>query len=244
MRRKCRRSLIDISLKLTIYRWLPLLEKAYAKAHGDFAAIEGGFTGEGIEDLTGGVTCELFATDILDKEDFWKNELLKVNEEFLFGCATGVFKGWGERKGIKEGHAYSIMRAVEIDGHRLCLLKNPWGKGEWTGAWSDGSKEWTPEWMVKLQHRFGNDGAFWISYEDLLRKYQTFDRTRLFDDSWKVTHQWATLRIPWTVDYHDTKFAFTINKPASVVIVLNQLNTRYFKGLAGQYVSLSLRIMK
>ena len=39
--------------------WLPLLEKAYAKAHGDYQSIEGGFTGEAIEDLTGGITTEV-----------------------------------------------------------------------------------------------------------------------------------------------------------------------------------------
>jgi hypothetical protein len=66
---------------------------------------------------------------------------MKVNEQFLFGCSTGVWgRGWGVRKGIYEMHAYSVMRAVELDGDgptiRLVLLKNPWGKGEWKGAWS------------------------------------------------------------------------------------------------------------
>ncbi|KAI0471213.1 hypothetical protein F4859DRAFT_505106 [Xylaria cf. heliscus] len=216
--------------------WLPLLEKAYAKAHGDYQAIEGGFTGEGIEDLTGGVTTELYAADILDKEYFWKEELMKVNDEFLFGCSTGMWGTvWGERKGIVELHAYSIMRAVDIDGKRLVLLKNPWGKGEWRGPWSDGSKEWTAEWLTKLDHRFGDDGNFWISYEDLLRKYQAFDRTRLFGRDWKITSIWTTVSVPWTLDYHDTCFEFSLAKTGPVVLVLSQLDTRYYRGLEGQY---------
>ncbi|KAK3985038.1 putative calpain-1 catalytic subunit [Cladorrhinum sp. PSN332] len=215
--------------------WLPLLEKAYAKAHGDYASIDGGFTGEGIEDLTGGVTSELFTADILDTEHFWKDGLMKVNDEFLFGCSTGDWRGYGERKGIQERHAYSVLRAVEIDGKRLVLLKNPWGKGEWQGAWSDGSKEWTAEWMKKLDHSFGDDGAFWISYEDLLRKYQHFDRTRLFDDKWKVTSMWTTLNVSWAPDYNDTKFSFTLEKSGPVVLVLSQLDDRYFRGFEGAY---------
>lgn len=218
--------------------WLPLLEKCYAKAHGDYAAIEGGYGGEGIEDLTGGVTSEIFTADILDKEYFWKEELLKVNEDFLFGCSTGVWgpnANWGERKGILELHAYSIQRAVDIDGKRLLRLKNPWGKGEWKGPWSDGSKEWTPEWLEKLDHRFGDDGDFWIAYEDLLQKYQAFERTRLFDDSWQVSQIWTTVNVPWMLDYHDTHFSLRIEKPGPVVIVLCQNDQRYYRGLEGQY---------
>ncbi|KAK2001573.1 calpain family cysteine protease [Colletotrichum falcatum] len=216
--------------------WLPLLEKAYAKAHGDYASIEGGYTGEAIEDLTGGVTSEIYTTDILDKEYFWNKKLLKVNQDWLLGCSTGfASRGRGERKGIIEMHAYSVMKAVDMDGHRLVLLRNPWGKGEWKGAWSDGSKEWTPEWLQKLQHTFGDDGAFWISYSDLLKKYNIFDATRLFGPGWKVTSIWTTLSVPWTLDYHDTYFAFTISKPGPVVLVLAQLDDRYFRGLEGQY---------
>ncbi|KAF9882424.1 calpain-like protein [Colletotrichum karsti] len=216
--------------------WLPLLEKAYAKAHGDYACIEGGFTGEAIEDLTGGVTSEIYTSDILDKEYFWKEKLLKVNEDCLLGCSTGfATKGWGERKGIIEMHAYSVMKAVEMDNERLVLLKNPWGKGEWRGAWSDGSKEWTPDWLQKLNHKFGDDGAFWISYHDLLKKYNIFDITRLFDHDWKVTSIWTTLSVPWTLDYHDTHFAFELSKTGPVVLVLAQLDDRYFRGLEGQY---------
>lgn len=194
---------------------------------------------------------------------------MKVNQDFLFGCSTGVWgRGWGERKGIVELHAYSVLKAREVDGVRLVLLKNPWGKHEWKGPWSDGSsmykhaamhlrqkfldrmaanikstEEWTAEWLQKLDHKFGDDGSFWISYDDLLRKYQAFDRTRLFGPEWKVSSIWTTLDVAWTLDYHDTKFAFSLARSGPVVIVFSQLDERYFKGLEGQYrFELSFRV--
>lgn len=109
----------------------------------------------------------------------------------------------------------------------------------------DGSKEWTPEWLEKLGHRFGDDGDFWIAYEDLLQKYQAFERTRLFDDSWRVSQIWTTVNVPWMLDYHDTHFSLSITKPGPVVIVLAQLDDRYFRGLQGQYrFELAFRIHK
>ncbi|KAI4254322.1 MAG: hypothetical protein L6R42_007243, partial [Xanthoria sp. 1 TBL-2021] len=224
--------------------WLPLLEKAFAKAHGDYGSIEGGFTGEAIEDLTGGVTTELLATDILDKRKFWTDQIMKVNDEFLFGCATGRFDKWqgsadaeqkGARKGVIRMHAYSVMEAREVKGERLLRIRNPWGDTEWQGPWSDGSEQWTPEWMELLNHRFGDDGMFWISYEDFLRKYQSLDRTRLFGPEWSICQQWTTVNVPWSADYNDTKFSVTVTKPGPVVVVLSQLDSRYFRGLEGEY---------
>ena len=169
---------------------------------------------------------------------------MKVNEEFLFSCATGTFDRWqgydvgsapDARENIVRMHAYSIMEAREVKGLRLLKVRNPWGEGEWKGAWSDGSEQWTPEWMQLLNHRFGDDGQFWISYEDLLREYSEFDRTRLFGPDWQIAQQWTTVEVPWSADYNKTKFSVTLTKRSPVVIALSQLDDRYFRGLEGQY---------
>ena len=58
--------------------WLPLLEKCYAKAHGDYCSIEGGHEGEGLEDLTGGITSELVTTDILDRVSYMQPMIVRT----------------------------------------------------------------------------------------------------------------------------------------------------------------------
>jgi hypothetical protein len=46
-------------------------------------------------------------------------------------------------KGLIPGHAYSIIAAKEALGHKLLMLRNPWGDFEWDGDWSDNSNCWT-----------------------------------------------------------------------------------------------------
>ncbi len=77
---------------------------------------------EAIEDLTGGVTSEIFTSDILDKDKLWTDELMNVNKLFLFGLAQ--FMGTRrQEKGIYRNHAYPIMEARELDGFRLLKIK-------------------------------------------------------------------------------------------------------------------------
>ncbi|KAI1822679.1 hypothetical protein F4861DRAFT_376513 [Xylaria intraflava] len=220
--------------------WAALVEKAYAKAHGDFGSLSGGWIGEGLEDLTGGVTTELLASDILDLDAFWENEVSKVNQEFLFGCSTGLIDGgYGDRNGIREGHAYVIMDARTLkSGERLVKLRNPWGKirkGVWEGPWSDGSKEWNQDVMEELGHQFGNDSVFWIRFEDMVEKYLHFDRTRLFrDPDWQCSQRSIGVEVPWKPQWNE-KFHFKLTKESPLVLVLHQLDNRYYRGLRGQY---------
>ena len=100
----------------------------------------------------------------------------------------------------------------------------------------------------KLRHAtdtFGDDGVFWISYKDFLKHFPAINRVRLFDSGWSVAQQWTCVNVPWTVDYLDTKFQFTVSEKGPVVVVLSQPDDRYFYGLRGRYLfSMHFRVCK
>ncbi|KAF4977565.1 hypothetical protein FZEAL_5936 [Fusarium zealandicum] len=227
--------------------WLPLLEKAFAKVHGDYQALDGGWAGTAVEDLTGGVTTVVAGNRVLRKDRLWREMLGSDCEdgEFVFGLSASG-PGDDYMNGLVLRHAYSILKATEVENEngdkvRLVKIRNPWGErsnnghGEWHGPWSDGSKEWTSHMIQKLRHQFGDDGIFWMSYKDMLDNFKWIYRTRLFDERWTVAQQWTSVSVSWLTGYLKKKFIVEVKEDGMVVIVLSQLDDRYFKDLKGQY---------
>ncbi|KAG0230208.1 hypothetical protein B0O80DRAFT_451534 [Mortierella sp. GBAus27b] len=216
--------------------WLPLMEKAYAKIHGDYESLTGGYTGEGLEDLTGGTASMLFTCDILDKDRFWREEMQQVNKTTLMGCSINYDSHETEKNGIQSGHAYSVLRVAEFHGHRLVHIRNPWGAIEWTGDWSDGSERWKNEAdaIKTLQQEDKDDGRFWMPYLDFLRIFTTIDRCRVFDASWSVASSW----IPYNVEPRSNgRFKFQLSQEDDVVIALSQPDTRYYGAFTTEFIN-------
>ena len=82
-------------------------------------------------------------------------------------------KGENEsQSGIISGHGYSLIGVYEFmhqgQNVRLCRLRNPWGRGEWKGEWSDNSSKWTPELRARFGIKQEDDGEFSMPYESYL----------------------------------------------------------------------------
>ena len=156
--------------------WVMLLEKAYAKAYGGYWNIVGGDPVHALRDLTGAPYDRI---SNFDNPDFVWDKLKRANDqEFMMTCFTKNTQITEEKHdtGIVSGHAYSILDVRKyVDSHgrtqKLIQIRNPWGKFEWNGAFSDNS----PLWKESDKHQFiqeADDGLFWMRVEDFVVHYQ------------------------------------------------------------------------
>eukprot|EP01130_Rhizamoeba_saxonica_P002364 TRINITY_DN12184_c0_g1_i1.p1 TRINITY_DN12184_c0_g1~~TRINITY_DN12184_c0_g1_i1.p1 ORF type:complete len:959 (+),score=191.59 TRINITY_DN12184_c0_g1_i1:30-2879(+) len=152
--------------------WVPILEKAIAKYHGCYENLESGNAGEALTDLSG-YPHEIVEPSALSA--FWNFISESLENGDLIGCSKedDSITGLHSDMGIIVNHAYSIIKCVELEGNRLLLIRNPWGKFEWTGRWSDGAKEWTPEILNKFEVCFEDDGSFYMEFNDFCEHFTT-----------------------------------------------------------------------
>ena len=138
--------------------WVPFIEKAYAKLHGCYKALIGGYSHYALGDMTG-FSPQLVGlregymgfSDKLDREEVWNLLTEHKKWQSLMGCSIQSKPGEGPKveakaaDGLIMGHAYSLLDLGEMklpDGKtvvKLIKCRNPWGKGEWAGKWGDRS---------------------------------------------------------------------------------------------------------
>ncbi|KAM9323937.1 calpain-1 catalytic subunit-like [Gastrophryne carolinensis] len=156
--------------------WSSLLEKAYAKLKGGYSALQMGFAGEALEDMTGGV---VQSSDVVGTaSELWShlNNMLQRGALICCGNTQGEVET-SNLMGILSHHMYSVTGTKEVQTLQgpisLLRLRNPWGHTEWIGPWRDGGLEWqtviNPE---PSENVILEDGEFWISVDDFRENFQ------------------------------------------------------------------------
>eukprot|EP00727_Mastigamoeba_balamuthi_P012899 m51a1_g8231 hypothetical protein (3596) ;mRNA; f:49800-62713 len=184
-----------------IYAWtrqrdvwyVSLIEKAFAKLHGCYEAIDGGVERYAKECLTAGTSASL-ALDSWEmrveraRGTLWSRvSAMLSNPGHMTHLLTCSIDGGAEKRaaevGLISGHAYTVLGCVCLARrYHLVRLLNPYGDDEWKGCWSDyDTKSWTP----KLREQAGlpadsqqrcDDGTFFIEFEtDFLRFFTSID---------------------------------------------------------------------
>ncbi|NXI53790.1 CAN14 protein, partial [Chloroceryle aenea] len=162
--------------------WGALLEKAYAKLYGSYEDLQIGQVSEALVDFTGGVNIRIKLAAA--PPDLWDILTRATYSRSLMGCQThlGVYFPSVSlpciqttkvlKNGLVAGHAYTVtgIRKVtcQYGPENLVRLRNPWGRIEWKGDWSDGSCKWellSPKEKILLRKK-EEDGEFWMSLQD------------------------------------------------------------------------------
>jgi Ca2+-binding EF-hand superfamily protein len=193
--------------------WVPLIEKAYAKLHGCYKALIGGFTHYGLGDMTGFsprliVLKPGFAgySEPHTEESVWNMLINYKNWNSLLGCSiqsnpksqSKVEEEAGG--GLHTGHAYSLLDIGEIEiengkKQKLVKCRNPWGRGEWDGSFSDRSdeREKYDEVIMKTFNKVGGDeqievnfmdGTFFIPFEEWFKRFTSLFVAVNFPSTW------------------------------------------------------------
>ncbi|CAH1781191.1 unnamed protein product [Owenia fusiformis] len=195
--------------------WSALLEKAYAKLFGSYEALDGGELSEALEDFTGGVSWpinmveENYAGDEEKRNELFRIMSKEMDRRSLMAAAIPATSADEMEAttdvGLVKGHAYGItaVKKVAVEGTglfglfnqekmQMIRLRNPWGKCEWNGAFSDGSKEWEKIEKAdrdKIGLTFDDDGEFWMLFTDYCKYFKNMSICRVVNTSFFSLHK-------------------------------------------------------
>jgi calpain-5 len=159
--------------------WIPLVEKAFAKAVGSYEAITNMKVQKALLHLTGGsvqqsnIRDEVIRNDMLGDHHSWDQFKRRLNSDCIVllqpedrkaqeivSPEDGDENGNDSPEKSQDQHfipnkLYSVIACRDVGGYELVLMHNPWFHPNytWTGEWSDVSNDWDlyPELLVELE---------------------------------------------------------------------------------------------
>lgn len=192
--------------------WSALVEKAYAKFTGCYGNLKTGNTGEVLVDFTGGVceTIKLDGTKLPPKEEEILGLKLLEAQEMHALIVASIFSQDGSQQDMQEGliigQTYSITRIHDMrlsrglfsifNRERMLMIRarNPWGQGEWKGAWSDESEQWN---NIPKQEKddmgfvIDDDGEFWMDFSDFIQYFSSIHICMVLNTNvFNFLHKW------------------------------------------------------
>ncbi|CAI9743032.1 calpain-2 catalytic subunit-like [Octopus vulgaris] len=191
--------------------WVCLLEKAYAKLAGSYETLIGGFVTRGLVDMTGGVSeCFLVNADDTNPTETFQMMTRMSTMQSMFSCGI-VDKDYETEGKTSAGlfafHAYGIIKLMKVQyqGKEVGLVKlrNPWGKKEWNGPWSDSSEEWNglkEEERKRMNLEVKDDGEFWMDFNDFIKNFSLVEMCHI--DPFAITSFQETAEKPSARKWH------------------------------------------
>ena len=115
-------------------------------------------------------------------DDLWKDLDWKIKANWMITAQTSGANGLNHDSkddlGIAYLHAYSVLGTEQLsNGQKLIMVRNPWGREDYHGDWSDWEEEsdlWTDAFKAEIDYVQANDGVWYITAEDF---YQHMEQT-------------------------------------------------------------------
>lgn len=168
--------------------WAPIMEKAFAKYHGNYGHIIGGDSRRAAKTLSGAPYTSYGHSDYSQDEIWAHLHDADGNDKIIQVNTNGSNNDYTDWQGLVNGHAYTVLGCVELtSGDKLVKMRNPWASELYTGAWCDKCSEWNDVTKDEAGWVDADDGMFFMSISAF---HTTFDYTHVTEDvgDWSSDH--------------------------------------------------------
>lgn len=162
--------------------WVLILEKAWAKLFKQYTIAEHGDSEWAFQYLNPAPATTYYNKEFEEVDDMFEILEQADKKKWMISCFSGSKEEKLNEKGLLQKHTYALLDVYEYNGVRLLKLRNPWGKMEFKGNYSEKSEKWTTELKRKVGFAQAEDGMFFMTDDEFKNYFKGFSINYYHDE--------------------------------------------------------------